>query len=261
MVAALIKQRVAAGRAGADSYFASDYFLSDAVAEAEAEKPAKNAAERAKQLTVRLASARLIYNGCFHGSSGRRQDYVAAARWSRLQLDAELTTTNDKSTTIDAAREYLERAKALQAGWEKISGAELASRERVLFSYYVADAELLVLRTTGEDSVKQKKRALERTSLAKELYEKSWEIFQAGGHVAAEELFQSSSRWQECLQDAATTPEARQAACDAHLARMQVVRLEVARWLAAGRVTARDDLATKYYAADAEVQCLDERRR
>jgi hypothetical protein len=130
----------------------------------------------------------------------------------------------------------------------------LASRESSMLAYDVADAELLVMQKTGGDPVKQKEWESKRTSAAKAVYEKIWEFFRAGGRVSAEDLFEWSSRWRASLEDAAPTPKARQVACQAHLSRMKDVRAHIAKWFAAGRVSVREDFATRYYVADAQIQ-------
>jgi hypothetical protein len=259
MIERVLKQRVAAGRAGVNSYLASDYYLSDA--RTEAEKPGKAAPEGLNYLTVRVASARLIYDNLFNGSPERKPNYLSAADWSRRLLDADLRSNNDKAKASAAVNGYLERAKSVQAAGEKLFGADGSSREGMMLAYYVADAEVLVLQTTDGDVVKQRRSESERTSAAKRSYEKSWDLFRAGGRVWNEELFEWSSRWRECLENAATTPEARQSACAAHLSRMKDLRAQVASWHAARRVPAREDFASQYYVADAEIQLLAQRRK
>jgi hypothetical protein len=183
-------------------------------------------------------------------------------------LDAELAVAKDKAMVLEAARGYLERSKELKAEWAKLDtdpgDTGLAvSRDRLMFSYYLADAELLIARLTGGDSAKENKWREELAKLVRTIYEKTWEIFQldpAGRH-SVEELFQWSSRWRGCLLDGATTLEARREACHAHLARMKAARKLIAKWTEESRIGSREGWASQYFVADAELRCLQEGTR
>ncbi len=258
MVNSVIKRRVADGIADALSYLAADYYLSDALVALDAEKPGKSSGSLENHMTLRVASARLIYNSRFHGDSGRRPDYLAACDWSYRLLEAEIAASNDNSKGIAAARGYLERAREIQAAGDSVFTGEAAARERGIFAYYVVDAELLTLRKTAGDAAKQKQWERERLSTVKRICDRSLEVFRLG-RLSVEEVFEWSGRWLACLLEAATSREARLTACEAYLARMKEVRGLVGNWFAAGRIGARDDFASQYFVAEAEIRCRKER--
>jgi hypothetical protein len=264
-VGALNKQTVASDRGGSYLYFLSDYYLNDAAVLAG--KSAGNAVKSSESATIRLAAARLLYDRrMLRLDEVHLPDPVAAARWSPRILDAELALAKNKAMMLEAAGGYLERSKALQAEWAKLDtdpgDAFLAvSRDRLVFSYYLADAELLIARLTGEDSKETNVRE-KLKSLAKAIYEKTWEIFQLEpGRHSVEDLFQWSSRWRGCHMDVANTPESRRAACEAHLARMKAAGRLTAKWYQEGKTGVREDWASQYFVADAELRCLQERAR
>jgi hypothetical protein len=114
-------------------------------------------------------------------------------------MDAELALARDESMALEAACGYLARSKELQAEWRKVDTEAEVSPERLMFAYHVADAELFVVRLTEHGSGKEKKWQKERASLAKAIYEKTWEIFRRDpGRHSVEDLFQWSSRWRQC---------------------------------------------------------------
>jgi hypothetical protein len=262
-----IRQRAADRRVDELLYFAADVYRADAEIAAEATaRPDDGRGETLAARTARLAAAVMAHASCEQDIERIHQEVTPPSRtrrlrvwdgayWSAWVLASQLDEAANPAARLAAAAAYQERAVRLAEIANAEVKAEHLDRATALEAEYGREhAAFLVQETkaSGEKGPALADAARRWAEAARAGYEEVWARFPEG-RVLTNSVYEWSCRWRDAAAWAARTRAERVAAAEAHLARMEKLRVPVRAWYRDGKCPAYEWWATDYYLAEAKV--------